>query len=158
MAEDQRFSVVLEQLQDYRFQVSFDWQGVPPLTLDIDAPVGGRAGPDAERLLAAAAANCLSASLLFALRKFKQNPGPLRAEASGSLVRNERGRLRIGDLQVTIHLAETAERLQHLERAAAQFEDFCTVTESIRRGIPVSVEVRDAQGALVHAAPAVEER
>jgi hypothetical protein len=32
----------------------------------------------------------------------------------------------------------------------AQFEDFCVVTESIRHGIPVSVEVVDAAGRTVH--------
>lgn len=153
MSDGKRFSVVLEQTRDYRFLVRFDWPEVAPVAVDTDAPLGGRNGPDAERLLAAAVGNCLTASLLFALRKFKQTPGPLRTEASGSLVRNERGRLRIGDLRVTIHLAETAEELHHLDRAAAQFEDFCTVTESIREGIPVSVEVRDAAGVLVHAGP-----
>ena len=31
----------------------------------------------------------------------------------------------------------------------ATFEDFCTVTQSVRQGIDVQVEVRDAQGQLL---------
>ena len=31
--------------------------------------------------------------------------------------------------------------LPHLDRCLEQFEDFCIVTESIRRGIPVTVRV-----------------
>ena len=31
-----------------------------------------------------------------------------------------------------------------------QFEDFCTVTESIRHGIPVKVRVFDSEGKVVH--------
>ena len=40
--------------------------------------------------------------------------------------------------------------LQHLDRCMAQFEDFCVVTESIRHGIPVDVEVVDAAGRPLH--------
>jgi hypothetical protein len=53
-------------------------------------------------------------------------------------------------LSVRIELAEDVGALQHLERCMAQFEDFCVVTESIRHGIPVSVEVVDAAGRTVH--------
>jgi len=35
-------------------------------------------------------------------------------------------------------------------RATRQFEDFCTVTESIRRGIPVRVQVIYAGGRTIH--------
>jgi hypothetical protein len=41
--------------------------------------------------------------------------------------------------------------LQHLERCMVQFEDFCVVTESIRHGIPVDVEVVYANGRSLHA-------
>jgi hypothetical protein len=37
--------------------------------------------------------------------------------------------------------------LEHLERVLASFEDFCTVTQSVKAGIPVSVSVFDAHGA-----------
>ena len=36
-----------------------------------------------------------------------------------------------------------------MERCLGQFEDFCVVTQSVRQGIPVTVEVVDAAGKLV---------
>jgi hypothetical protein len=49
-----------------------------------------------------------------------------------------------------LELANTAATLQHLDRVLAQFEDFCVVTESVRQGITVDVNVYDANGQIVH--------
>lgn len=153
--ESSTFTIHLEQERDYEFRVKFDWPDVPDLRVDEPAPLGASRGPNAARLVAAAVANCLSASLFFCLRdKFKQRPGPLRAEVTGRLERTDRGRLRIGGFDVAIHLAERTESLAHLDRCARQFEDFCVVTESIRRGIPVRVRVLDGDGRQVHEAGA----
>ncbi|MEW5881656.1 MAG: OsmC family protein [Pseudomonadota bacterium] len=149
MSESMSFTLELEQLQDYEFRVKFDWPTVPDLLLDEPAPLGRSAGPNAARLIGAAVANCLTSSLLFCMRKFKQSPGALRAEVRGELKRNERGRLRIGRFDVTIRLAEPASAIAHFDRCLAQFEDFCVVTESVRHGIPVGVRVVDAGGAEV---------
>ncbi|MCX7902279.1 MAG: OsmC family protein [Burkholderiaceae bacterium] len=149
MSDAMRFTLTLTQQQDYEFRVRFDGPHVPELLLDEPPPLGRGAGPNAARLLAAAVANCLSASLLFCLRKFRQTPGTLQAEVTGTLRRNARGRSRIGGLDVTIRLAETAQALSHLDRCLGQFEDFCVVTESVRQGIPVAVRVVDASGTEV---------
>jgi organic hydroperoxide reductase OsmC/OhrA len=158
MSESLSFSLELEQLRDFEFRVKFDWPDVPDLLLDEPAPLGRSAGPNATRLIGAAVANCLSSSLLFCMRKFKQTPGTLRAEVHGELTRNERGRMRIGRYDVTIRLADEAAAIQHFDRCLAQFEDFCVVTESVRNGIPVGVRVVDASGAEVFAGgePAVK--
>lgn len=95
-----------------------------------------------------AVANCLAASLLFALRKFSNEPGPLRATADVSLARNSRGRLRIPRMAVELHLGVSWETLKHADRALAQFEDFCVVTESVRAGIQVDVQVLDVVGVV----------
>ncbi|MFN0317399.1 MAG: OsmC family protein [Burkholderiales bacterium] len=153
MAEHLSFTLDLDQLENYEFRVKFDWPGTASLLLDEPEPLGRGRGPNAARLVAAAVANCLSASLFFCLRdKFKQQPGKLSAQVTAQLSRNERGRLRIGELDVAIRLAEGAQELAHLDRCARQFEDFCVVTESIRRGIPVRVRVLDRDGATVHEA------
>jgi uncharacterized OsmC-like protein len=144
---DMEFTLTLSRLQDYRFNVQFDLAGVPDLQLDEPSPLGAGDGPNASRLLAAAVANCLSASLLFCLGKFKQDPQGLTAHVTGTMVRNERGRLRVGGIAVDILLEQTVDRLAH---CADQFEDFCVVTDSVRNGIPVSVQVRDAAGQLIH--------
>lgn len=146
MNESTSFKLELEQLQDYEFRVKFDWPEVPDLLLDEPAPLGGSAGPNAARLIGAAVANCLSASLLFCMRKFKQSPGKLRAEVTGDIARNERGRMRIRRFDVTIRLADAAGAIRHFDRCLTQFEDFCVVTESVRKGIPVGVRVLDGEG------------
>ena len=69
-------SVQLQQLQDYRFEIRFA-DGLPPLQADEPAPLGAGEGPSPVQLLASAVGNCLSASLLFALRKYKQAPEPI---------------------------------------------------------------------------------
>jgi organic hydroperoxide reductase OsmC/OhrA len=141
------FTVELEQQDGFEFKVRFDWPDVPELLLDEPEPLGRRAGPNAARLVAAAVANCLSASVVFCLRtKFKQNPGPVRAMATGRLERNEQGRYRIAGIDVVLSLAEKAGDMPHQERCLEQFEEFCIVTQSIRAGIPVNVTVLDAQG------------
>ncbi len=151
MTDASTFTITLEQETEFDFRVKFDWPGNAELLLDEPEPLGHRHGPNAARLIAAAVGNCLSASLVFCLRtKFRQATKPLRASVTGHIVRNERGRLRIGGLDVKIELAENADVLPHLERCLAQFEDFCIVTESVRQGVPVHVEVVDASGRTVH--------
>jgi hypothetical protein len=53
---------------------------------------------------------------------------------------------------VTIRLAEAVDDIAHAQRCLAQFEDFCVVTESVRRGIPVRVKVVDGGEREVFAA------
>ena len=148
MSENVHFSVELEQREGYEFVVRFDRPKGAELVLDEPPPLGAEHGPNAARLVAAAVANCLSASLVFCLRgKFKQNVGPIRAMATGTLERNEKGRPRIAGIDVVISLAENKAAIPHLDRCLEQFEDFCVVTQSVRRGIPVSVKVVDEAGA-----------
>jgi len=138
--------VSLEQKNDFHFAVGFG-EGIPPLHTDEQPPLGKGAGPSPDQLLAAAVGNCMSASLLFALRKFKQSPEPLRTEVELATGRNAANRLRVQRIAVRITLGAPAASLQHLERALSQFEQFCTVGESVRQGIPVDVEVYDSTGA-----------
>lgn len=87
-ASESGFRIELVQQSDYRFEVRFDDPHIPPLFTDETPPLGGNTGPSPVRLLAAAVANCLAASLLFAMRKFKNEPGPLRAVATVQMARN----------------------------------------------------------------------
>jgi uncharacterized OsmC-like protein len=138
--------VQLEQQEDFRFAIRFG-EGVPPLYGDEHPPLGKGAGPSPDQLLAAAVGNCLSDSLLFALRKFKQKPEPIRTSVEPTVGRNAENRLRVQRIAVRITLGVPAGTLQHLDRALSQFESFCTVAESVRQAIPVDVEVYDATGA-----------
>ena len=140
--------VHLTQEQDYRFQIAFGGE-VPGLVADEPPPLGHGNGPSPVQLLAAAVGSCLSDSLLFALRKFKQNPDPLRCEVQADVGRNPDGRMRVLHIQAVLTLGLPAAQLQHLDRTLDQFEEFCTVTQSVRQGIPVTVEVYDSSGVRV---------
>ena len=106
MSETQQFTLTLTQESDYVFRIAFDDTAMPDLIADESAPLGTERGPNPSRMLVAAVANCLSASLLFALRKFKNAPGTLVTRAQATLGRNAAGRLRVQHIAVTLELPE----------------------------------------------------
>lgn len=150
MSDTQDFSITLEQESDFVFRVSFEDTPIASLLTDEPPPLGENAGPNPSRLLTAAVANCLSASLLFALRKFRNTPGKIVTRATAHLARNEHGRLRVESIDAKIRLPGQAQDYQQLPRVLAQFEDFCVVTESVRNGVAVNVSVQDEDGVQLH--------
>ena len=141
-------TVRLAQVHDYQFDVAFG-PTVPLLRSDEPAPLGTGTGPSPVQLLAAAVGNCLSASLLFALRKYKNQPGPIETTVEAEVGRNAENRLRVLAIRVRLEIGGDVAALEHLDRVLASFEDFCTVTQSVGQGIPVAVTVVDAQGAVL---------
>ncbi len=139
-------TVSLKQEKDFRFAIEFG-EGIPVLHGDETPPLGGGTGPNPAQLLAAAVGNCMSDSLLFAIRKFKQNPEPIRSTVTATIDRNADKRLRVLNIAVKLTLGVAGSSLDHLDRALEQFEEFCTVGQSVRQGIPTTVEVYDSEGA-----------
>ena len=137
--------ITLRQQQDYQFQVDFG-EGIPPLLADEPAALGSGQGPSPVQLLAAAVGNCLSDSLLFALRKFKQTPEPLHCTVDAEIGRNEQKRLRVLKMTAALHLGVPASSLEHLDRVLDQFEAYCTVTQSVGQGISIEMQVFDSTG------------
>lgn len=146
MSDEKTFSVKLELLENYMFKVDFGDFG--DIITDEPEPLGNSEGPNPGRLLAAAVANCLAASLMFAIRKFKEDPGQVRAEVSATMARID-GLWRIPKIHVQLELGNTAEAITHLPHVLEQFEKFCIVTQSVRNGIDVAVQVTDSSGKVV---------
>jgi len=142
MAENS-FRIDMRLLDNYLFEIDFGEFG--NLISDEPPPLGGGEGPNPVRLLAASVGNCLAASLLFAVRKFNEEPGEVSASVSGELERRD-GRWRVAQLAVSLRLGNAASTIPHLDRVLQQFEDFCIVTQSVREGIPVQVQVTDVDG------------
>ena len=140
----ERFSLELILKDDYRFTVDFGADLLPELTVDELPPLGQGAGPNPSRMLATAVGHCLGASLLYCLRRAKIVVRELRTTVEGTLTRNERGRLRIGEIHVRLAPDVDPEQRGRLGRCLELFEDFCIVTESVRHGIPVTVDVEVA--------------
>jgi uncharacterized OsmC-like protein len=138
-------SVTLRQQEDFQFTIDFG-PGIPSLHADESPPLGGGTGPTPLHLLAAAVGNCLSDSLIFALRKFQQDAHGLTTEVEATVGRNAEGRLRVTQIRVAVTLGTAATQLQHLDRVLGQFERFCTVAQSVGQGIPIEVSVADAAG------------
>jgi len=141
-------SITVSQQSNYQFLVDFG-AALSPLLGDEPAPLGAGAGPSPSQMLLAAVANCLSASLFFALQKYKQDAGGITTTASARVDRNEENRLRVLEIDVTIRLGRSSVEIGQLERILAQFEPFCTVSQSVRHGIPIRVAVEDGQGVRV---------
>ncbi len=150
MSEIHQFTLHLEQIEDFEFKVRFDWPDVPDLLLDEPVPLGSQAGPNAARLIAAGVANCLSASLLFCLQKSRNTPASVSATVTGSINRNDKGRLRLVGIDVDLKLSGVPEDRSRLERCFSLFEDYCVVTQAVRDGIPISVRVLDEEGTVLH--------
>jgi uncharacterized OsmC-like protein len=148
MAE-QSFTISVQHLKDYQFAVAFDWP-VPDILMDEPEPLGAAQGPNASRLLAAAVGNCLTASLLFCLRKARVEATGAKTNVTANLKRNEEGRLRIASLDVQVKIAGILDAANRTRRCNTLFEDFCVVTASVRRGVPVHVTVLDHDGTVLH--------
>jgi organic hydroperoxide reductase OsmC/OhrA len=142
MADGSEVTVSLELQDGYRFGVDFQMDGVPGLVMDEPAPLGTGDGPNAARVLAAAIANCLSASALFCLRRAHVEVSGMRTWATASMVRDERGRLRVGGVEVRIQPHTTQADVGRIGRCLELFEDYCVVTQSVRAGLPVTVDVK----------------
>jgi uncharacterized OsmC-like protein len=144
------FSLSLERVREYQFKTNFGLDRLTPTIVDEPEPLGQGAGPNGMRLLGAAVGNCLSASLLFCLEKSKMNVARLETDVTGFMQRNDKGRLRIGRLEVHIRLEVSGEPVQRVARCLELFEEYCTVTASVRRGIDVDVIVTDTKGSKLY--------
>lgn len=148
MADGDR-SIRLEQQRD--FQVAIWWDdAAPPIIGDEPPPLGAGRGPAPSQLLLAAVANCMTDSLLFALRKFRLEAEPLSATATAEVGRNADGRQRILAIDVRLSMSRVPDDATKLERVLAQFEQFCTVGQSVAQGIATRVSVLGPDGTVLH--------
>ncbi len=150
MSTGSEVRVAVTQVGDYAFRVEFEGTQLEALITDEPSPLGHDEGPNPSRLLLAAIGNCMAASLLFALRKFRNQPGPIVATIRATPERNAAGRWRIPKAEVELRLAEPAASHVQMDRILSQFEEFCIVTQSVREGVAVSARVVDAEGRQLH--------
>jgi len=141
MSEERSFRVEVDREEGFVFTADFGLDGVEPLVMDEPEPLGAESGPNASKVLAVAVGNCLSASLLFCLQRSRVDVSGMRATVEGVMARNEGGRWRIRELNVVISPGVPEGSRGKLERCVELFEDFCIVSESVRQGIPITVDV-----------------
>ena len=111
--------------------------------MDEPTPIGTAEGPSSSRLLAAAIGHCMSASLLFCLNKSRISMKHVSTRVHTTLAKNDAGRWRVQAIKVNVAadpLNETDR--ERMRRCLEIFEDFCIVTQSVRKGIDVQVAVQ----------------
>lgn len=141
--EFSRSEVKVEQVSRYRFEVSYPGTPLRPITVDEGPPVGGGAGPDPVQALAGAVGHCLSATLFSTLERSRVRTTPIRTTVTVRFGRNANGRKRVARLEARVECAplEEGDR-ERFDRCVAIFEDYCTVTGSVREGVDVRTEVQ----------------
>jgi uncharacterized OsmC-like protein len=131
----------LKLIRGYKFQAEFDATDIPDLLVDEIKPLGENSGPNPTRLLAVAVGHCLSSSLIFCLSKARIKVKNLETTIKATHERTEEGRLRIRKLEVQMRLDVDENDKNRAARCIGIFENYCTVTQSVRKGIDVTVNV-----------------
>ena len=136
------FMIELELIDKMQFKVKFDLPEASDMLMDEPPVFGGSGlGPNASRVIAAGVSNCLSASLVFCLRKAKADIRGMKVESRGTIARED-GLLRLQKIDVKIFPKFGSKNdLEKFERCKGLFEKYCIVTDSIRRGLPVNIDV-----------------
>jgi uncharacterized OsmC-like protein len=129
--------------REFEFVAEFnDLPDAQPLLFDEPEPLGHDRAPNAAAVLGAAVGDCLATSLAFCLQKSQIGLLGLDAHVTTHVTRNAQGRFRISGIDVELAPEVADADRAKLARCEQLFEDFCIVTESVRRGIPVDVAVR----------------
>jgi organic hydroperoxide reductase OsmC/OhrA len=154
--ECRKFRLDLEHVDGYRFAGQASEDGRPHGELfysDEPDPVGEASAPATPALLAAAVGHCLSASLLEVLRHAHLEVESLSTQVVSVVRANSDGLPRIDHVDVVIRpvLAAFGPRARRCEEV---FEQYCTVSSSVRQGVDIRVRV-DWDGNGHHDAPAV---
>lgn len=146
MTDERLQHVTIRLARGYEFVAEFnDVLNAPSILFDEPAPLGDDRAPNASAVLGAAVGNCLAASLAFCLRKARIDIEGLTARVTTHVVRNERDRFRISGIDVELSPVVASADRARVARCQELFEDFCTVTSSVRQGIPVSVSVNQPE-------------
>ncbi len=131
----------LKRIEGYKFKAEFDADGMPDLVIDEVEPQGENSGPNPLRLLSIAVGHCLSSSLLFCLSKARIVVRDVETSVKATTEKNEEGHFRIKNLDVRMRLKVDEKDKARVSRCLEIFENYCTVTQSVRSGIEVTVKV-----------------
>ena len=132
----------LKRVKGYEFRAEFDVAGMPSLIVDETKPAGENNGPNPPRLLSVAVGHCLSSSLLFCLNKARIDVKDFKTTIKTTPIRNDEGLLRIESMEVTVHVDVDEKDKTRASKCLEIFENYCTVTQSVRKGIDVITHTR----------------
>lgn len=126
--------------EKFKFEAKIN--GFPFLLMDEPREIGGDAsGLSPLDLLTASIGGCLSAALMFCFRKAKLSPRGISVKSKAVVVR-ENGYLRVKNIDVELNVELDSETAKKAEQCLSIFRNYCIVTESVIRGIPVNLEIK----------------
>jgi uncharacterized OsmC-like protein len=137
--------VSLKWVGEKELEISFDKPDSYKLRVEATPELGGKGqAPDPNRMLAATVGSCLTLSLLLNLQGFKPGPKELSTKVKYTIGTGEQGLPRFKSIDVEIKpvFGGTVKK-EFLKRITDNFQKFCTVTESVRKGIPVNVTIKE---------------
>src|SRR5204862_6741843 len=110
-------------------------------------PPSVQGAPDAAELVSAAVDDSGPTSRITTLDKSCATAESMTKTVVTNVERNEAGKFRISEIDVQLVPQVAGDAPTSRGRYESLLEDFCIVTESVRRGVPVSVSVkaREAQ-------------
>ncbi|UCG90197.1 MAG: OsmC family protein [Candidatus Heimdallarchaeota archaeon] len=140
---DETFMINIEKTGPIQFTTTFDKE-FPQLLFDEDKSVGGEDKyPNPSRILVAAVASCLSASLALCLNKARIPVDRLETKATCSIKANEEGYLRITQIDVNIHPKWHSDiKMKKKTRCVKIFKNLCVATNAVINEVPVNVDVQ----------------
>ncbi len=132
----------LDQVDHYRFTVRFPGTPLEPRVVDESPPIGAGAGPDPVLQLATTIGHCMSSTLVNTMERSRIRITPVRTRVTVHLGRNARGRKRVTSMEVQIECAplDEADRAR-FDHGVEIFEDYCTVSGSVREGVRIGTRV-----------------
>ena len=142
--KERRFTVNMKHESGYRFVSQAGEDGVlhgKPYVSDEPDPVGEASGPATPALLGSAIGHCLSASLLEALRCAGIDVPGFEADVTAVVIPNEDGFPRIDHVDVLLR-PSVSKTTGEAAGCAGIFENRCTVSSSLKKGIDIRVKVQ----------------
>ena len=145
MSESHEFeyTIGMKRKDNYKFEVDFESDQIPSLLMDEppSIPGGEGQGPTASMCLAVAVGNCLSASLTFCATKKQVEILELITTVKVIRKRNEKGFWRIAEMQVNLEPKIADPTDAKFEKCKEIFENYCIVSQSVKDGIPLKIDV-----------------
>lgn len=143
MAEEMKTKVGLKLEREMMFKCDLGDIKVEDCYIDEEHHIEAEMwGPNPSRMLGMAILGCLSASFIFCLKKRNFSVKDLNATAEVIIARNEKGLWRVKKINANITpKIETDEIRKRADQCRKMFEQYCIVTQAVREGIEVNVDL-----------------
>ena len=145
----EEIAVTITRQDKYRFLIDFG-PAIAASVADEPPPLGDGAGPAPDPAPRRRRRQLPVLEPRVRLRQIQGRSGRIAHDGDpGDRPQRAKIHFWVQAMKVAMTLGVAAKSLTHLDRALAQFEDFCTVSQSVRTGIPFTVTVQGADGRVL---------